>query len=99
MSNVTDITGHIREKQHNPNQTLDDMIALLGKYKDILEQSKKSGHIQVGVKDTKIDFEPTGLAVILGNGETILREGMDNFNAVELLGLNQAIRDEVFDDI
>jgi len=98
MSNVTDITGHLREKQHSPSQTLDDMIDLLGKYKDILEQSKESGYIEVGIKDTKINFEPTGLAVILGNGETVLREGMENFNAVELLGLNQAIRDEVFED-
>ena len=87
--NVTDIQSYT--KSQSKSQDIDSMISLLDKYKEMLEQAKESQHLTITANDTEIPFEIESCAVVLGNGQLVIQEGLKDFNAIELLGLSQSI--------
>tara|TARA_Y100000593_G_scaffold94032_1_gene191220 strand:- start:33412 stop:33759 length:348 start_codon:yes stop_codon:yes gene_type:complete len=62
---------------------------------EMLENDVDYLEVTVG-KDSTMEFRPTSLAVILGNGSVVLTSGMSSLNSIEALALKQKMTELVF---
>lgn len=72
--------------------TLEGQHSLL---KEMLENDADYLEVTVG-KDSTMEFKPTSLAIILGNGSVVLTSGFSSLNSIEALALRQKMTELVF---
>lgn len=72
--------------------TLERQHSLL---KEMLENDADYLEVTVG-KDSTMEFKPTSLAIILGNGSVVLTSGFSSLNSIEALALKQKMTELVF---
>jgi len=93
---MTDIVD-ISTRRHKPpsSPSLQDLIDSLDAQKELLVEALASSqrHLDVTVGRDTIKFTPTKVAVVMGNGETVLVSGLTGFNAIEALGLKQKLNE------
>lgn len=72
--------------------TLERQHSLL---KEMLENDVDYLEVTVG-KDSTMEFKPTSLAIILGNGSVVLTSGMSSLNSIEALAVKQKMQEMIF---
>jgi hypothetical protein len=72
--------------------TLERQHSLLA---EMLENDVDFLEVTVG-KDSTMEFKPTGLAIILGNGSVVLTSGMSSLNSIEALAVKQKMAEMIF---
>lgn len=98
MSN--DVISINSKRKQLPTDSLTTSIELLEKYLGILNEMKDSGVecMELTVAGETFKFVPRSLCVALGDGATIISEGMHRLNAIEALGLQSKLREIVLGD-
>lgn len=100
MTQIIDLNSKRKKPPESPqNNSIDTMLMLLEKYHNMLVQMKDSGveHLNVTVGNDTLEFVPEKACVILGDGATIISEGLHGLNAIEALGLQSKLKEIVFE--
>ena len=85
--------------KHSRRESIESMMFTLERQHSLLKEMLENDvdYLEVTVaKGDPVKFQPSSLAVIMGNGSSVLTSGFSSLNSIEALALKQKMTELVF---
>lgn len=101
MGDVLDLTERLQQRHSDSHDSsemsLQEMRGMFLAYAKLIDEMIGNG-AEKFPDNIMADFKPIRVAILVGDGKTVLNNGLNNFSGIELLGLNAKIKQLVFED-